>query len=114
MALLDGILAAIKQLSSVVNLGVEVIAAKQDVEWQAVQRIEKAVEELRQPRIEPKYMKTKDAAMRYGMKVDNMREITKMPEAPLTLKVGQLRLLPIAEYDAFMVAQYSDKDWSKV
>ena len=114
MALMDGVLSAIEKLAAAVNSAAELSTARQDNTWQAVQRLEKAVAQLQQPRIEPKYMKTKDAATRYGIKIDGMREITKMPEAPLTLKVGQRRVLPIAEYDAFMVGQYSDKEWSKV
>ena len=59
--------------------------------------------------ITPIYMSVSDAARRYGIGRDLMYEIIGMNEAPATLKLRGKRLLPIAEYDRFMVEMFQVK-----
>jgi hypothetical protein len=59
--------------------------------------------------ITPIYMSVSDAARRYGIGRDLMYELIGMNEAPATLKLKGKRLLPIAEYDKFMVEMFQVK-----
>lgn len=60
--------------------------------------------------IEPIYMSIRESCERYGLSRKVIDEILHMPEAPQTLKVGSRRLLPIKEYDAFMILQFGQKE----
>ena len=56
--------------------------------------------------MEALYMSPADAGKRYGLARSTIYQIIELPEAPATLKVGARRLLPIKEYDAFMVSNF--------
>lgn len=60
--------------------------------------------------VEPIYMSAKQACERYGLSRDVIDKIINMADAPQTLKVGSRRLLPIKEYDTFMVCQFGQKE----
>lgn len=60
--------------------------------------------------ITPIYMSVTDAAKRYGIGRTLMYEILAMNEAPKTLKLKSKRLLPIAEFDAFMADAFSSNN----
>jgi hypothetical protein len=59
--------------------------------------------------ITPIYMSVSDAARRYGIGRDLMYEIIGMNEAPNTLKLRGKRLLPIKDFDAFIVEMFQDE-----
>ncbi len=59
--------------------------------------------------ITPIYMSVSDAARRYGIGRDLMYEIIGMNEAPNTLKLRGKRLLPIKDFDEFIVEMFQDK-----
>ena len=50
------------------------------------------------------YMSPNDAAKRYGICRCIVYELLRMNEAPQTIKVGNRRLIPIREMDAFMAS----------
>ena len=58
--------------------------------------------------MEALYMSPADAGKRYGVCRKMIYELINVPESPSTLKVGNRRLLPIAQWDEFMERTFSD------
>jgi len=104
MALMDGVLAELRAGTAKTDangaLLIEVLST--------LQRLSGEIAKLQEPRVEETHMSIEQAAARYGIGKTGLFEILKMPEAPKGLKIGQRRVLPIADFDAFMVGQFSE------
>ncbi|GEM_PF-3783111 len=48
------------------------------------------------------YMSPADAAKRYGIGRNAIYDIMALPDSPPTLKIGQRRCLPVADYDKYI------------
>jgi len=103
MAIMDGVLHAVRAVSStLITHGEEHAAMKAAIEHLAAE-----IAKSQEPRVEVKYMSPAQAAARYGVCKDTIKEIYDMPEAPGVLKVGKQRvLIPIREFDAFLAEQF--------
>lgn len=58
---------------------------------------------------EPIYMSPLEAVERYSLGRTTIFELLRMPDCPTTLKVGNRRLIPIKEFDAFLISNFSDE-----
>ena len=56
--------------------------------------------------MEALYMSPAEAGERYNLSRKVIYELINMPESPSTLKVGNRRLIPIAQWDEFMKEQF--------
>lgn len=55
------------------------------------------------------YMSPGEAGERYNLCRKVIYELINTPESPVTLKVGNRRLLPIAQWDEFMQKNFAQK-----
>lgn len=59
--------------------------------------------------MEALYMSPAEAAKRYGICRKIIYELISMSESPPTLKIGNRRLIPIAQWDEFIKKQFETK-----
>ena len=79
----------------------------------AVNNLQLEVTSLREDKtekVEPLYMSINEACERYAVKRNTMYDITKLDNAPATLKIGSRRVLPIRDYDNYMRTQFNYKE----
>lgn len=60
--------------------------------------------------IEKIYMSPTEAAERYSLSLTGIYRILGLPDAPKCLKIGQRRLIPIKQFDAYIETLSTEGD----